>query len=462
MSQVQCISPKCMGTLAMLYLLFISDFNRPFLLPYQLGSLPSLDPRVCIKAYQETKKYFVEMSSVSSTGGSTPDSRGDDVNPAELHDDDSNNTSVTSTCNTNNKRKKMMFGNNPRKSPRQHASTLAILSSLIHQRKKKLEQDKQEGVSDMSKPLPTIQECLEAKSVNVRTKVVPRDETSITIDKGTTVGKKNSDVGDDLDDNVNKALARDIKNMLDSSLEGLDELEMSIESDVLPCIQVFSQFDPILALEFYDREVMVQTNRIATKNVQGKRPGRKKKKNRTGWPNKNRRIKKDIIKQNNLNTVDLVSIDADTDVDNNFTRKPCNKLKKCAVNHVRSGVSKVNNLNRKVLLYSKTLNSQKTHVKNNVNRVNKCKGTYVSEKSDNVSDRNTSTVSAKNTVDSNVCLQPVVRVQKLGTDVTSKRKRKRRTNSTSPFRTLKKGKPVSPKTSPRVLRKPRGRWYRER
>lgn len=52
-----------------------------------------------------------------------------------------------------------MPGRNPRKSPRQHASTLAILSSLVHHRKKRdLNRSRGSDLSTSRHSLPAIPE----------------------------------------------------------------------------------------------------------------------------------------------------------------------------------------------------------------------------------------------------------------------------------------------------------------
>lgn len=59
------------------------------------------------------------------------------------------------------KRRYTVPSRNPRKSPRQHASTLAILSSLVQHRKKRSDANKSRGSSDLNdskKKLPVIKE----------------------------------------------------------------------------------------------------------------------------------------------------------------------------------------------------------------------------------------------------------------------------------------------------------------
>jgi len=64
-------------------------------------------------------------------------------------------------------------------------------------------------------------------------------------------------------------------------------------------------------------------------------------------------------------------------------------------------------------------------------------------------------------INNDIQFQPIVRVQKLDNSDLTKRGEKRVQVSPSPRRSRPRRMPASPK-SPRMLRRPRGGWYRER
>lgn len=122
------------------------------ILPYELDYVPPLDPRKCLIQYNQIKKCLIEPTS-TSTSCSTPDPSTSNSS-LDNHDEDSKISTATELSSTStfeemkpilpNKRRPALSSppskktKNPRKSPRQHASTLAILSSLIQQRKRKI------------------------------------------------------------------------------------------------------------------------------------------------------------------------------------------------------------------------------------------------------------------------------------------------------------------------------------
>ncbi|KAK4875857.1 hypothetical protein RN001_012279 [Aquatica leii] len=120
---------------------------KPFLLPYEMGPLPPLNPRICYSVYDRMKKEIMSDTGPSTSEAcSTPDisnvdtlktdysSTGEDTKSSE---DVIIQTPLPQKVHRKSRRRKLIGGRNPRKSPRQHASTLAILSSLIHQRKRR-------------------------------------------------------------------------------------------------------------------------------------------------------------------------------------------------------------------------------------------------------------------------------------------------------------------------------------
>jgi hypothetical protein len=154
--------------------LTVSDYWDPLILPYQLDYVPPLDPQECLSQYNQIKKCLMEPSSAStSVTCSTPDPNASNssVETAFNQDEDSKISATEVSSNStldeirpsrSNKRIRKSGvvinvtgnGKNPRKSPRQHASTLAILSSLIQQRKRK----SRRSDLDFRSNLPTILE----------------------------------------------------------------------------------------------------------------------------------------------------------------------------------------------------------------------------------------------------------------------------------------------------------------
>lgn len=155
------------------YLPLNIDFSKPFFLPYQLPPLPPLNPKVCIAAYKLQQKLSSESASTSQAHEqSTASSEGE--SSAVLDEDSKASTSASedavqaellkvmeeeSEAGSSKLKKRRSVaapGRNPRKSPRQHASTLAILSSLVHHRKKRSRSSS--DLNDSRQKLPAIKE----------------------------------------------------------------------------------------------------------------------------------------------------------------------------------------------------------------------------------------------------------------------------------------------------------------
>lgn len=136
--------------------------------------MPPLDPKRCIAAYKVRKKLSEPASSSSQSqeqGG--PSSEGEsstvidedskastciseDIAPSEVKMTERPTVSLKMK-----KRRYIVQGRNPRKSPRQHASTLAILSSLVQHRKRRSDLNRSRGSSDLNdskQSLPTVKE----------------------------------------------------------------------------------------------------------------------------------------------------------------------------------------------------------------------------------------------------------------------------------------------------------------
>lgn len=136
-----------------------ADFSKPFLLPYQLPPLPPLDPKVCIAAYKLQQK-IAESASTSHSHQELAAASSEDESLAVLDEDSKACTSAsedvplvmhqTRRSSKLKKRRYAVPARNPRKSPRQHASTLAILSSLVHHRKKRGDTNRSRSSSDLN------------------------------------------------------------------------------------------------------------------------------------------------------------------------------------------------------------------------------------------------------------------------------------------------------------------------
>lgn len=462
-----------------------SYFWKPLLLPYEMGPIPPLDPRICICTYQQVKKKILEpiSAAVDTKDSEHVCSEGDiDVQEDSSKESESSNFTVETkgsddtddkpliTLNDKLKRKRGgNVGKNPRKSPRQHASTLAILSSLIHQRKRK---SRSISASPNKSNLSTIVEDEDSNSQNVLL-----EEKLKTIDL--------------------EGLPEDQKEIYSVTLDKSDELEIMVH----PEISFHSELDAIELLKEHDlkhKEEMKKSLKTNLKkmifatgpNSPGRRKlNRKKKKNKTGWPKTNRKNnKRDVEEKDECSITDSLSLNADSE------------------DEVCSGtveVSNTANINDKTEVKNKTdeqclnksdqsnisvNNEQVTSVQKNINGGNSGKKT-VSEKEDRVMNKNNKSATEVNEHKSdrvvdleqwenaekvltaklsnetmNKDLQPFVIVKKLDSDPSLKNKRQSCNSPPSAQRTNTKQSKNSPITqkSPRALRKPRGRWYRER
>lgn len=178
-----------------------------------------------------------------------------------------------------------------------------------------------------------------------------------------------------------------------------------------------------------------------------RKPGRKKKKNRTGWPNKNRRMRKDhSTKEEDDRSLDSLSHSEDneentTDVNNSITAN---------LDKMRNRVSRKDSSDNCAEVVIASVGDKMDCVNVDLEKwesAEKILGAKLT-----------------NSEMGDIHLQPVVRVQKLDNSVVMRHKYPRvRTVpvTTRRCRRPRRKPPSSPK-SPRVLRKPRGRWYRER
>lgn len=180
----------------------------------------------------------------------------------------------------------------PRKSPRQHASTLAILSSLIHQRKKRKSNDD----SDTSRvSLPSIPE--EEETLN---------ETRLSEEEQLQQEQEQAELTKAIDDILSTPLdEQDITDHQETVLEDVERIEIKHNQDCIELIENFhkedANFSPFTrrrgrrgrlprALLFAKYVAISPMTPVNNNNSGGgtKSVRRKRKKNRTGWPKKKR------------------------------------------------------------------------------------------------------------------------------------------------------------------------------
>ncbi|XP_077299342.1 DBF4-CDC7 kinase regulatory subunit chiffon isoform X2 [Arctopsyche grandis] len=218
---------------------YLGYYWKSPILPYEMGFLPPLKPNCC--SLSQIKKP-VEMK----------------PGPARLY----------GTRGMKRKKSKLenirSLSKNPRKSPREHASTLAILGSLIHKKKSKL------SSSDDTKSLPSITEEEVSNDVPFLLKM-PEVHVSEETKK---LEEFFSDLYDDVED-------------YDSLIDNLD-LSLNIEKPGKPnVIDLLQNYDQCESIEQTVKEI--QDNMQQRGINQRKRKGYKfKKKNKTGWPAKKR------------------------------------------------------------------------------------------------------------------------------------------------------------------------------
>ncbi|XP_017771609.1 PREDICTED: protein chiffon isoform X2 [Nicrophorus vespilloides] len=423
-----------------------SGYWKPFLLPYEMGPIPPLDPKVCISSYRQLKKHILEEVASNSAGGcSTPDSCSNEEETTATtlaHSEDSNSLDDCCAAPTKRGRRRrgcggvgggVVSGRNPRKSPRQHASTLAILSSLMPHRKKR-ERERERSSRNLLQVIP------ESKP----------EEMEATVD-----GERKKVGGDNIDDILSGAM---------DALGHFDHIDIQSEEEV----SLRFTSNAIDSLQDYENYKHLENNKsghLRRCYSPGKKPGRKKKKNRTGWPNKNNRSKhrKEVVHED-----DSAPTEEDEDEDEEDDKDEEEEVQ-------QQPQPPVNN--------RKTLTDQSVHKKSSESS-KKSESVVVAldEEERPLSDRaidldrwdNAEKVlTAKVSNHKEPQQATVVRMQKIvdldggggrGVEDLKSTNNRRLRSSSSPHRTnIKRQRrmPASPR-SPRVLRKPRGRWYRER
>ncbi|KAL3268382.1 hypothetical protein HHI36_007498 [Cryptolaemus montrouzieri] len=381
----------------------------PVILPYQVSSIPPLDPKLCISQYVQLKKLIQEHQSASGsrTSCSTPepsennypsfldnepmdeDSKSSErSNSIEFCSENSNSEDAKSTEIRKYIRKgKLSLGKNPRKSPRQHASTLAILSSLIQQRKKKSKNGEPSSTSTTIHKVNTLPPIPE--EVPMRSLRIDYDEILRSIHQDWDA----------------ESLVEDIH------FESEESVEFSRNQGILDLLKKYD--------EMKLRDDFKSTRRFIN-GTPGRKPGRRKM-NKTGWPNRKKGL---VRKEQNLKeeSSSIGSLnDSEEEPNTTDSIKDVNKLD-----------------NKEIVNGNCDLNRVQVENIKNLKTIDK--------------------VQLNNVKKSVALLQPFVKVRKLETESVF---RKDESVVLSTKRTNKRRMPASPK-SPRMLRKPRGKWYKER
>lgn len=403
-----------------------------------------LDTKMCVDQYLQFLKALKDPISEENSPCTSPEPSTSISTPLydpEMDEDSkmSANTS-SSVYSTEEILRKLPFrgksnvlrpissGKNPRKSPRQHASTLAILSSLLYQRKRR----SRNRIQEESNPcLPTIFE----ENILSSTALVEQDRleqcTSSNIEELTTKVKVKPESPEKLHWRFKpkfnyRAIAQNIDDELDTVFYDFDKFPVYFEDDSVDFHT--SRINTSEILRLFEEGKAKETDKSCRRffnGTPGRKPGRKRKKNLTGWPNKNKRASKrehskdkhEVVDK--TSTADSVSLHEESDTEEEEEEE----LNRTDITEAPNE-SDFKNSDAKVDCF-------------NIDRVNKNK-----------------TILGKQV--KNDVLQPYVYVQKLDNKLISNRicnsketvKRQRRI-------------PGSPK-SPRMLRKPRGRWYKER
>lgn len=442
-----------------------------------MGPLPPLDPKICVSAYKLRKKILESSSASASTsaGSNVSEPNRSSEMDAGVHDEDSKTSIATDLSSidiqsellkiieeqksSKRPRRPLNAGRNPRKSPRQHASTLAILSSLVHHRKKR----------DLNK----------SRSSDFNSSGSPRTKLSVIKEENKESKEPEPDY-EEIESGIDKML---------SESQDLPQLEIFQVDD---CVDIRCNPDAIEALESYEQSKDTGDYAAVAKRLlngtTNRKPGRKKKTNRTGWPNKNRRnlLRKDhstTREEDETRSVDSLSVNADSEDNEENYSTDVNSINKVAKS---LGITKLNNSADVKTDQSKgRKRSELNHTGDKIDRVqllrkdstDNCAEIVVASVEDKMDCvnvdlekwENAEKVLAAKLTNSDILnpgaqFQPFVRVQKLDNDIVVRHGHRRLRSSSSPRRgNVKRPRraPSSPK-SPRMLRKPRGRWYRER
>lgn len=394
-----------------------------------LCSSPEPCASVSTLTYEQELPYLDEDNKISVSTLSSVDSNEE-------------TTDKKNVCVKNNILQTISCGRNPRKSPRQHASTLAILSSLLNQRKRRAKprlpieatttlpaileeikqpdtpivEEKQEPV-DTTKEKQELVESLDAKFDSLESRKVQENPVKF---KPKAPEKHHWRFKPKLH---YYAVAQNIENELDSVLYDFDKYAVEVESD---CVDFHnSRINTSEILHLFEESKAKETDKSCRRffnGTPGRKPGRKRKKNLTGWPNKNKRPPKREHSKEKQETVDKNSITDSTSLHEDSDEDGEKPKQVTSIKTINESDCKKNGSDTECCDIDRVSTNKKT---------------------------------LKNKVKSSV-LQPYVYVQKLDNKIIG-------SHITTVKQTVKKQKctPGSPK-SPRKLRKPRGRWYKER
>lgn len=437
---------------------FFSGVWDPYILPFQMPRITPVDKKVCMTQYLQCLRTLKESVSRENSVCSSPEPCASVSTPLYEPDmtdmdEDSKMSAITvsslcsnedimskrSGCVKSNVLQPISSGKNPRKSPRQHASTLAILSSLLYQRKRRsMNKTEDEPIPSLpvipeESQLPNMETIEEEKNDKDFEKLEQLEENlehdQEKIDE--VLPQKTEEVAEQpklktaspkkyhwrFRPRVSyQVVSHNIENELNSAFEGFEKYSLESQSDSIDFHNCRVNTSDILRL--YEEGKAKETDKSCRRffnGTPGRKPGRKRKSNLTGWPNKNKRVPKREINKEKQEMIEkttvLDCIQEDSDVED--APKEVKKESECLKNSNENDCC-------------------------DIDRVNKDKKTIIKK--------------VKNEV-----LQPYVYVQKLDNKLidnqifASKRCEKK----------IKRVPPSSPK-SPRKLRKPRGRWYKER
>ncbi|CAG9865088.1 unnamed protein product [Phyllotreta striolata] len=451
------------------YAFYSNYLWESFALPYQMRTIQPLDRRTCCAHYRELLDGLLTCIAESKSGETTPEPEAgvSSMSPMDDQQDDDSKLSVStssSNCSADQKQNPQISrartrhkpaqsvstspscgsGKNPRKSPRQHASTLAILSGLINQRKGR---SKGKATEDTNQNLSTIEEeVLVQIPKEVPEEPPPPPPTPppppppLQSSRLQAAPPKTKSPPKKTKPKVNYcSIIQEIDEHLEAGLDELDDYDIDITDenavDISNCVTTLADI-----LGLHKEHNLKETERSCKRffnGTPGRKPGyRKKKLNKTGWPNKSRRpaAKKDASKEKGEaeSNADSASARGDTDDDDEDDRELSQRV---------NNVNKKKQVRRKVTVRRKKPAGKKDAPAARAN----C----------NPSPKHAANKSDKNKLNklNNSDLKFYVCVKKLN----NKKPAATKARSNQRARRL----PGSPK-SPRTLRKPRGRWYRER
>lgn len=324
--------PSLPGQLVIIARLF-ADHWDDFVLPRQIPHLKAIDPRTCYKAYKKLKecKAFAEPNSVAASSGSDAevcDITGENSSCGETskqpiveqHDEDSKQSEassasaatteeikeITSNVRRSSAKKKTekaplspssIRGRNARKSPRQHASTLAILSSLMHQRNRRMKTSNDESLQTIPEE-SSSQVTVEPPKPSGAKPTTPQKQRKKKLDYVAMAAK----------------LDEELTTVLDVDLE----FEPTTDPDV-SFLDAPPGLTDVLSMSEESKKDTDANCKTFLNGAPGRKPG-KRKKNLTGWPNKVKKRK--VIKEGSGSTVNGVNVESEEDENSDSIIEP--------------------------------------------------------------------------------------------------------------------------------------------